>query len=156
MVWCGLVWFGVVWCGLVWFGVVWCGVVWCGLVWFGVVWCGVVWWGVVQCGVWFEKVLYDMICGVVCRFYLLCSVVLTTIFQAITHHFILSSKKHPQTTITTTLAQEGDGKTDDNKASMLEELKEMDQQIDICNAQISELQQKLLDVDQGTACLIPA
>ena len=49
VVWFGLVWFGLVWFGLVWFGLVWCGVVWCGVVWCGVVWCGVVWCGVVWC-----------------------------------------------------------------------------------------------------------
>ena len=27
MVWCGVVWRGVVWCGVAWRGVVWCGVV---------------------------------------------------------------------------------------------------------------------------------
>ena len=52
MVWCDVVWCGVVGCCGVWCGVVWCcGVLW-GVVWCGVVWCGVVGvlWGVVWCG----------------------------------------------------------------------------------------------------------
>jgi hypothetical protein len=46
--WYGLVLFDIVWCGLVWFGVIGLGfnVFWCGLVYFGViwyVWCSLVW-----------------------------------------------------------------------------------------------------------------
>lgn len=45
MLWCDVVWCGVVCCDVVWC-VMWCDVVWCCVVWYGVMWCGVIWYGV--------------------------------------------------------------------------------------------------------------
>lgn len=39
--------------------------------------------------------------------------------------------------------------TDDEKQTLNRQIREFDQQIDLCNAQISDLQQKLIDADQG-------
>ena len=43
-------------------------------------------------------------------------------------------------------ADEGDSECED-------EVAQLEQQIDICNTQITDLQQKLIDADQGTDCL---
>lgn len=39
--------------------------------------------------------------------------------------------------------------TDDEKQVLTKQVKELDQQIDLCNVQIADLQQKLIDADQG-------
>lgn len=39
--------------------------------------------------------------------------------------------------------------TDDDKLNLSKQLKEFEQQIELCNVQISDLQQKLIDADQG-------
>jgi len=43
---------------------------------------------------------------------------------------------------------QGDLEGDDNYEA---EIAQLEQQIDICNTQISDLQQKLIDADQGTS-----
>src|SRR5687768_617090 len=44
--------------------------------------------------------------------------------------------------------------TDDDKISLKEQLKEFEQQVNLCNAQITDLQQKLIDADQGTLSIL--
>jgi len=39
--------------------------------------------------------------------------------------------------------------TDDVKEVLSKQMKELDQQVDLCNVQITDLQQKLMDADQG-------
>ena len=51
MVWCAVVWCGVLWCAVVCCGVLWCAVVCDGVLWWGVLWCAVVCCGVVCDGV---------------------------------------------------------------------------------------------------------
>jgi len=42
IIWCVILWYGMVCYGIVWCGVVCYGMVWCVLVWYGMVWCGMV------------------------------------------------------------------------------------------------------------------
>ena len=43
---------------------------------------------------------------------------------------------------------------DESDADTEAEISQLEQQIDMCNTQISDLQQKLIDADQGLMCAV--
>jgi len=54
MIWCNIIWYGIIWHNIIWYGMIWHNIIWYGIIWHNIIWYGIIWHNII----WYDMIWY--------------------------------------------------------------------------------------------------